>query len=203
MAPTPSGPDFFTGSEALRQAQGVGREAQGETDMFQQTMLPTPIGPMLAVASPDGLCGLEFDRPERATRLWARLARYRPGWETRQGDRAGFAPVIAWLDAYFDRRWDACAVPVALDLAGTPFERGVWNELLGIAPGTTTTYGAIAHALGRRDAARAVGAAVGANPVSLIVPCHRVVGSSGSLTGYGGGLERKEWLLRHEGALLL
>ena len=71
------------------------------------------------------------------------------------------------------------------------------------AAGTTTTYGAIATALGRRDAARAVGAAVGANPVSLVVPCHRVVGASGSLTGYGGGLDRKEWLLRHEGALLL
>lgn len=171
--------------------------------MFLTTTLTTPIGPMLTVVSPDGLCGLEFDRPERATRLWKRLARFRPGWETRPGDRLAFAPVTAWLDAYFARRWDACAEPVALDLVGTPFERDVWDELVRLAPGTTTTYGAIATALGRRDGARAVGAAVGANPVSLLVPCHRVVGASGSLTGYGGGLERKEWLLRHEGALLL
>ena len=111
--------------------------------------------------------------------------------------------MTAWLDAYFAGRWDECAEPVALDLLGTPFERDVWNELTGLRAGHTTTYGAIARALDRRDAARAVGAAVGANPVSLIVPCHRVVGASGSLTGYGGGLDRKEWLLRHEGALLL
>ena len=171
--------------------------------MFETTTLTTPIGPMLAVVSPEGLCGLEFDRPERATRLGARLARFRAGWETRPGDPAAFAPVVAWLDAYFDRRWDALDTPVALDLLGTPFARDVWNELIRIAPGTTTTYGAIAKTLGRRDGARAVGAAVGANPVSLIVPCHRVVGASGSLTGYGGGLDRKEWLLKHGGALLL
>ncbi len=171
--------------------------------MFQHTMLPTPIGPMLAVMSPDGLCGLEFDRPERATRLWRRLARFRPGWKTKQGDRPAFEPVVAWLDAYFAGRWDACAAPVVLDLVGTPFERDVWKELMRLSHGATTTYGAIAGALGRRDAARAVGAAVGANPVSLVVPCHRVVGASGSLTGYGGGLDRKEWLLKHEGALLL
>jgi O-6-methylguanine DNA methyltransferase len=171
--------------------------------MFQQTMLPTPLGPMLAVVSPDGLSGLEFDVPERATRLWTRLARFRPGSETQPGDGAVFGAIAVWLDAYFARRWDACAAPVPLDLAGTPFERDVWNELMRLPPGMTTTYGAIAAVLGRRDAARAVGAAVGANPVSLVVPCHRVVGASGSLTGYGGGLDRKEWLLRHEGALLL
>ena len=171
--------------------------------MFLTAMLPTPLGPMLAVASPDGLCGLEFDRPERATRLWKRLARFRPGWEAHPGDASAFEGAAAWLDAYFAGRWSACADPVALDLLGTLFERDVWSELLRLAPGATTTYGAIAAALGRRDASRAVGAAVGANPVSLVVPCHRVIGSTGSLTGYGGGLHRKEWLLRHEGALLL
>jgi methylated-DNA-[protein]-cysteine S-methyltransferase len=170
--------------------------------MFLTTMLPTPVGPMLTVASPRGLCGLEFDRHERATRLWKRLARFRPGVEIRQGAPSAFAPVAGWLDAYFSARWPGCAEPVPLDLLGTPFELEVWDALMRVAPGATTTYGAIAAALGRPDAARAVGAAVGANPVSLIVPCHRVVGASGSLTGYGGGLERKEWLLRHEGALL-
>ena len=85
----------------------------------------------------------------------------------------------------------------------TNFFSQVYEITRQIPVGKVTTYGAIAAALGRRDAARAVGAAVGANPVSLVVPCHRVVGASGSLTGYGGGLDRKEWLLRHEGALLL
>lgn len=171
--------------------------------MLQTAMLPTPIGTMLAVVSPQGLCGLEFDRPERATRLWKRFDRFRPGWQASPGEPSVFSHVAAWLDEYFAGRWNACARPVDLDLAGTPFERDVWNQLLLIAPGTTTTYGEIATTLGHRDGARAVGAAVGANPVSLMVPCHRVVGASGSLTGYGGGLERKEWLLRHEGALLL
>jgi O-6-methylguanine DNA methyltransferase len=171
--------------------------------MLQQTMLPTPLGPMLAVVSPDGLSGLEFDVPGRATRLWNRLARFRPGSETQPGGRAAFGAIAAWLDAYFARDWQACAAPIALDLVGTAFERDVWSALMRLLPGTTTTYGAIAASLGRRDAARAVGAAVGANPVSLLVPCHRVVGASGSLTGYGGGLDRKEWLLKHEGALLL
>jgi methylated-DNA-[protein]-cysteine S-methyltransferase len=88
-------------------------------------------------------------------------------------------------------------------LRGTEFERAVWREIQAIPAGQTTTYGDIAATLERRDASRAVGAAVGANPVSLIVPCHRVIGLDGGLTGYGGGLPRKEWLLRHEGVLLL
>jgi O-6-methylguanine DNA methyltransferase len=172
--------------------------------VFLKATLPTPLGPMLAVTSEQGLCGLEFDRPERATRLWKRLARWRPGSDVREGDDAACSGVQGWLDAYFAGRWAECErLPVPLALLGTDFERAVWDDLMRIAPGHTRTYGAVARALGRRDASRAVGAAVGANPISLIVPCHRVVGSTGSLTGYGGGLERKEWLLRHEGALLL
>ncbi len=167
--------------------------------MFLRTMLATPLGPMLAVASEAGLCGLEFDRPERATRLWKRLARWRPGVEIADGHADVFGPTRVWLDAYFAAPASP-AVPVPLDLLGTGFEQAVWKQLQAIAPGRTTSYGAIAAALGRADAARAVGAAVGANPVSLIVPCHRVVGTGGSLTGYGGGLDRKEWLLRHERA---
>ncbi len=170
--------------------------------MLIRTMLPTPIGEMLAVASPDGLCGLEFDRPERAVRLWARLRRWRPSDEVAEGGAPALAAAEAWLGAYFAGRWDALP-DVALDLQGTAFELAVWRALGAIRPGETSTYGAVARRLRRRDAARAVGAAVGANPVSLIVPCHRVIGESGSLTGYGGGLPRKEWLLRHEGALLL
>jgi O-6-methylguanine DNA methyltransferase len=166
--------------------------------MFR-TLLPTPLGPMLAVASDAGLCGLEFDRPERATRLWKRLNQWRPGETVQEGAAQVFELARTWLDQYFASA-ASTSVAVPLDLLGTAFERDVWREIQAIAPGSTTTYGAIAANLGRVDAARAVGAAVGANPVSLLVPCHRVVGTSGYLTGYGGGLDRKEWLLRHERA---
>jgi methylated-DNA-[protein]-cysteine S-methyltransferase len=90
---------------------------------------------------------------------------------------------------------------VPLDLHGTPFQKAVWHSLLGIACGTTRSYGDIARELGAPNAARAVGAAVGKNPVSVLVPCHRVVGRSGALTGYAGGVPRKIALLKLEGAL--
>ncbi len=170
--------------------------------MLCHTSLPTPLGPMLAVASDEGLCGLEFDIPERATRLWSRLRRWRAGAEAAEGDAPVFDVTRQWLDAYFSSA--AGRLPaVALDLRGTEFERAVWRAIQAVQAGRTTTYGDIAAALDRRDASRAVGAAVGANPISLIVPCHRVIGLHGGLTGYGGGLPRKEWLLRHEGVLLL
>ena len=92
----------------------------------------------------------------------------------------------------------ADTTPLRLDIRGTAFEQRVWAALRTIAPGETTSYGAIAKALGSAEASRAVGAANGANPIAIIVPCHRVVGSSGSLVGYGGGLDRKTWLLAHE-----
>jgi methylated-DNA-[protein]-cysteine S-methyltransferase len=95
------------------------------------------------------------------------------------------------------------AFDLPLDLGGTPFQRAVWARLLEIPYGEMTTYQTIAAVLGRPRAVRAVGAAIGQNPVSILVPCHRVVGSNGSLTGYAGGLWRKERLLRHEGALLV
>jgi methylated-DNA-[protein]-cysteine S-methyltransferase len=84
--------------------------------------------------------------------------------------------------------------------AGTAFQRDVWTALTRIPPGETLSYGALAAQLGKPEAVRAVGTANGANPVSVVVPCHRVIGADGSLTGYGGGLERKRWLLQHEGA---
>jgi methylated-DNA-[protein]-cysteine S-methyltransferase len=91
---------------------------------------------------------------------------------------------------------------VALDLHGTPFQRAVWKALLAIEPGHTSTYGEIARAAGSPAGVRAAGAAIGRNPVGVIVPCHRVIGANGSLTGYAGGLTRKERLLQHEGVLL-
>jgi len=106
------------------------------------------------------------------------------------------ADALAQLEEYFQGRRRAFAVK--LDLRGTEFQRSVWEKLLQVEFGRTTTYKDLAEAVGRPAATRAVGGANHSNPVSIIVPCHRVVGSDGSLTGYGGGLWRKEWLLRHE-----
>jgi methylated-DNA-[protein]-cysteine S-methyltransferase len=108
---------------------------------------------------------------------------------------------VEQVAAYFAGTLRAFDLPLALN--GTAFQRAVWAWLRVIPSGQTVTYRAVAEAIGHPRAIRAVGAAVGRNPVSIIVPCHRVVGSDGNLTGYGGGLWRKEWLLRHEGAVLL
>lgn len=105
------------------------------------------------------------------------------------------------MAAYFARRLALFDLPV--DLRGTEFQRRVWTQLLTIPYGQTASYLEIALALDNPQAVRAVGAANGQNPVSIVVPCHRIIGSNGKLIGYGGGLWRKEWLLRHEGALLL
>lgn len=119
-------------------------------------------------------------------------------------------PVGAWLDEYFRAappsrparagqlapNSDFPKPPLPLDPSGTDFQKRVWNHLLTICPGHTVTYGEIARALG--SSPRAVGGAVGRNPITLIVPCHRVVGASGALTGYAGGVARKRWLLEHE-----
>jgi methylated-DNA-[protein]-cysteine S-methyltransferase len=106
------------------------------------------------------------------------------------------AACLRQLEAYFAGR--LTRFDVALDLGGTPFQRRVWAALMAVPYGSTTTYGTIAASLGEPAAMRAVGGANHRNPVSIIVPCHRVLGASGELTGYGGGLWRKAWLLAHE-----
>jgi methylated-DNA-[protein]-cysteine S-methyltransferase len=164
---------------------------------IRRAIIATPIGPMLALASDEGLCALEFDARSRHDRLEARLKHWFPPHEIVDGEAPALAHAREWLAAYFDgKAADASAVP--LDLRGAPFELRVWGKLREIPPGATSTYGAIAVDLGSPGASRAVGAANGANPVGIIVPCHRVIGSSGKLTGYGGGLDRKQWLLNHE-----
>ena len=108
---------------------------------------------------------------------------------------------LSQLGEYFTSQRRHFDIP--LDLIGTDFQREVWTHLLSVSYACTATYADVAAAIGRPQAVRAVGAANGRNPISLIVPCHRIIGSNGKLTGYGGGLWRKEWLLRHEGTLLL
>lgn len=154
-----------------------------------QRRIATPLGPLTAARSAAGLSGLWFDDQK-----------HHPG-ELGVPEDDGRDPVLAAtadaLTAYFSGK--AFALP-PLDPAGTAFQRVVWRALLDIPPGRPDTYGALAARLGRASAARALGAAVGRNPISVLVPCHRVVGADGSLTGYAGGLHRKQALLALENA---
>lgn len=155
--------------------------------------LDTPIGPLRIVADARGaLRMVEFaDQPDRVDR-WLRRADVGP---VAPGDVP--AAVAAAFSAYFSGDVAALArVPVRLD--GSAFQTAMWSALRTIAPGSTSSYGAFAAQLGRPRAARAIGHANGANPLSIVVPCHRLVGADGSLVNYGGGLERKRWLLDHE-----
>jgi AraC family transcriptional regulator of adaptative response/methylated-DNA-[protein]-cysteine methyltransferase len=150
---------------------------------------------MLAVASERGICLLEFlDRRAIATAL--RALRRRFGVPIVPGSSAHVERLRTELEAYFDGRLRRFEVP--LDLAGTAFQQRVWSRLQAIPFGETASYTRVAKEVGRRDAVRAVGHANGRNPVAIVVPCHRVVRTDGSLCGYGGGLWRKRWLLQHE-----
>jgi methylated-DNA-[protein]-cysteine S-methyltransferase len=163
-----------------------------------RTNIGTALGDMVALASSDGLCALEFTGPrKRLTRLHSRLERWFPPYEIVDTDAAILSRTRAWLAAYFGGT-SANVDDLPLDMRGAAFELRVWTELRAIPPGHTTSYGAIATAVGSPAAARAVGAANGANPIAIIVPCHRVIGASGSLVGYGGGLDKKTWLIEHE-----
>jgi methylated-DNA-[protein]-cysteine S-methyltransferase len=156
----------------------------------------SPIGALLLIGDGHALTGLWMLDGDK----------YRGRAFGPRSDRAGLTPspasfreVAAQLEAYFAGDLKEFIVPLAP--SGTGFQLAVWTELTKIPYGSTVSYGDIARALGKRPvAARAVGLANGANPISVIVPCHRVIGSDGSLTGYGGGLDRKELLLRLEGA---
>jgi methylated-DNA-[protein]-cysteine S-methyltransferase len=148
----------------------------------------SPIGRLLLTSDGTALTGL-FTAPERkayATEGWVQ--------------DAGIAPLAATarqLGEYFAGTRRDFDLPMRLD--GTPFQQRVWRELVEIPYGATWSYGELATRIGNPRASRAVGLANGQNPISILVPCHRVIGADGSLTGYGGGLERKRWLLAHEG----
>ena len=167
---------------------------------FFRTTIKSPIGELLAIASDESLCALEFYRRGRMTRLEARLDRYYTPHQIEDGVNSVITRTREWLDAYFAGAPAGRSLPkrVTLDGRGTPFEVQVWEELRQIPAGATSTYGAIAKKLGGTNLSRAVGLANGANPLAIIVPCHRVIGSNGALTGYGGGLDKKRWLLDHE-----
>lgn len=166
-------------------AHGAGPQAQCRVD--------SPLGLLTLAASAHGLRGAWFDGQ-----------RHHPGPMDAPVDAAH--PLLQAAQRALAAYWRSPASPQALqacrelplDLQGTPFQRAVWAALRAIPPGQTRRYGDIARAVDRPAAVRAVGAAIGRNPVSVLVPCHRVLGADGSLTGYAGGLSRKQWLLAHE-----
>jgi methylated-DNA-[protein]-cysteine S-methyltransferase len=160
--------------------------------------IPSPLGAMLTVHDGSGrLRALEFHDCEARLRQLLRLHYGPEGRGHALEERDAPSTIRSALDGYFAGDIAGLdAIPTAT--AGTPFQRAVWAALRTIPAGTTISYGALAQQLGRPRAVRAVGLANGANPISIVVPCHRVIGADGSLTGYGGGLPRKRWLLAHE-----
>jgi methylated-DNA-[protein]-cysteine S-methyltransferase len=165
--------------------------------MTVHTTVDSPLGELLLVGEPDGTAPGGVAVTALSMPGQRRPARVQPGW---RHDPAALAPVTEQLAAYL--AGDRTVFDVALRLAGTAFQQRVWHELDAIPYGATRTYGTIAARLGvPRDEVPAVGAAIGANPVLVLRPCHRVIGADGTLKGYAAGVERKEHLLRLEGAL--
>ncbi len=157
--------------------------------------LSTQLGIFGAALTPSGLARLSFPaEPFGRCESWAR--RWMPTAELRQ-DQTALRSLAEQLNAYLEGDLRDFSVPI--DLRGTPFQVAVWQALQQIGYGEVRSYAAVAGTVGRPTAVRAVGAANGVNPVPIIVPCHRVIGSNGTLTGYGGGMEMKAWLLRREG----
>jgi len=150
------------------------------SESLEQMSISSPVGRLALVASESGL----------------RAVRWEPAGRTRRSHSAVLQAAEAQFDEYFAGARRVFDLP--LDLRGTPFQVRAWNALADVPYGTTVTYGGQARHLGVPHAARAIGAANGSNPVPIVLPCHRVVGADGSLTGYGGGLDVKRWLLTHE-----
>jgi methylated-DNA-[protein]-cysteine S-methyltransferase len=156
----------------------------------------SPIGAIIIVADAHQLCSLDFaDCEQRMMTLLQR--RYESVHLTQTTDPYGFGGRIR---AYFAGEY-GCLDDIPVNTGGTSFQQRVWSALRTIPPGTTTTYGKLAARLGKPTAYRAVGAANALNPVGIVLPCHRVIGADASLTGYAGGIERKHWLLQHEGCI--
>jgi len=161
------------------------------TEPTWYTLLDTPCGPLCIAGTTQGLTHVEFQDGERPVRP-------QPEWRE---DRKVLDEARRQLRAYFEGRRQRFTLPLAPQ--GTPFQQRVWRELQEIPWGTTTTYREIAERLGQPAAVRAVGHANGRNPIAIVIPCHRVVGANGRLTGYAGGIATKRRLLQHEGALLV
>jgi len=164
--------------------------------ILETTEMRTPVGPVAIYAREGRLCGLEFaDATDRRGGLHRTFERRWGAYRTTSA--ANPAGVVSRLAEYFAGTIDAIDA-IDVDVAGTPFEQRVWAALRAIRAGTTRTYAQQAAIIGRPSAVRAVGTANGRNPIALVIPCHRVIATGGGLGGYGGGLDRKRWLLAHE-----
>ncbi len=167
----------------------MSRTSLVESDAECFTWLPSPVGRLLLTGSASGLSGIHIETPQRS-----------PSPDPGAAEQPGlFRDVTEQLQAYFAgelQRFD-----LKLNPQGTPFQLSAWDELRRIPYGQTISYGEQARRMGDVKACRAVGAANGQNPISIIIPCHRVIGSTGKLTGFGAGLPVKEWLLQHESGL--
>ncbi len=166
---------------------------------FLLDSLPTPLGELLLIADArHHLCAVEWkEKQESLIRVLSRRYKNDPFQLHNTSNPGGLTEK---LSLYFAGELSVLdSLPVAA--IGTPFQQQVWRALREIPCGTTITYGELASKLGRPGASRAVGMANGSNPISIVVPCHRVIGANGALTGYAGGVQRKAWLLAHEGAL--
>lgn len=158
--------------------------------MIVFTTIDSPVGPLLLATDADGLRLIEFSQPRHPVQRSA---------EWREGAHPTLDAARTQLDEYFAGR--RTGFDLRLSAQGTPFQRGIWSALAEIPYGQTVTYGEVASRAGHAGAMRAVGAAVGRNPVPIVVPCHRVMGADGSMTGFSGGLPVKRQLLVLEGAL--
>jgi methylated-DNA-[protein]-cysteine S-methyltransferase len=165
----------------------MGNLPKATTMTSSSRIIDSPIGPLKLTMEHDALIGVDWAAPSEPI-----LNEHAP--EAGALDR-----VESELSRYFAGELEQWSLELALD--GTEFQQSVWAALQNIPEGTTSTYQKIAAAIGKPSAVRAVGSAIGSNPIPVIVPCHRVIGSNGSLTGFSGGLEKKTWLLRHEGIL--
>jgi methylated-DNA-[protein]-cysteine S-methyltransferase len=167
-----------------------------ELALYQST-IDSPVGPLRILSTPEGLAAVLFGRgSHRTSDSWVR--RRFPGVEPVPAGKT-HRLFDRQIHEYFEGR--RRIFDLSFDLRGTEFQTKVWTVVARIPYGQTVSYGEIAHLIGKPKAVRAVGAANGANPISIIIPCHRVIGADGSLTGYGGGLKNKRWLLAHEGVL--
>lgn len=181
-----------------KKKEEIPRRREKEEEILRRSRVATPAGDVVLVERGSALIALVFQDHWKG--MSDELARRFGEFTFKENSQTESA--ASALRRYF--AGDVFALDaVEVDTGGTPFQQLVWTTLRRIPAGTTWSYARLAQEIGRPSATRAVAAANGANPVSIVIPCHRVIGSDGSLTGYGGGLPRKRWLLVHEGALLL
>lgn len=163
---------------------------------FSQATIPSPLGKLSAIASKHGLWALTF--PEELPAIKAKLTKCYPDGKFGSYCQGTIDETEAWLQHYFAKDFSKLKLP-AIDWQGSTFAITAWKKLLKVPVGKTQTYGELAKKVGNEKASRAIGRVMGQNPIVIIVPCHRIIGTNQTLTGYGGGIDRKIWLLKHEG----